>query len=162
MTSTVTPLNGPQGGLGLLLQTFRSFGPRGWLFALAGSAVALVLVGVPTAIIDTPLFARMTPIRDQDYAIWVATAILAGLIAGTFGAATGSGQTAFASGGVLSAFAVGCPICNKLVVLLIGTSGALTFFAPFQLYLGLAGLVLLGWTLWLRMNAMAGNCPVRP
>jgi hypothetical protein len=55
---------------------------------------------------------------------------------------------------------VGCPICNKLVVLLLGTSGALTFFGPAQLYIGLVSLALLGWTLRLRARAVAGPCPV--
>ncbi|MEV6867405.1 hypothetical protein AB0M44_41240 [Streptosporangium subroseum] len=32
--------------------------------------------------------------------------------------------------GLLSAFAVGCPICNKLIVMALGVSGALTHFAP--------------------------------
>ena len=158
MTTTVTPIAPPQQSPRLILQAFRSFGPRGWLFALAGSVAALVLIGIPAAIIRNPFFVRMTPIRDQDYAIWVATAVLAGLITGTFGAATGPGEKALASGGVLSVFAVGCPICNKLVVLLIGTSGALTFFAPLQLYLGLAALALLAWTLWLRVSALSGSC----
>ena len=139
-------------------QALGAFGSRGWLFAFAGSAAALVLIGIPTAIIQNPFFIRMTPTRGQDYAIWVATAVLAGLIAGTYGAAIGPGQKALASGGILAAFAVGCPICNKLVVLLIGTSGALTFFAPLQLFLGLGALALLAWTLWLRVNALAGSC----
>ena len=160
MTTASTPIDVSRRGFVLAVQAIGSFGLRGWLFALAGAAAALVLIGIPSAIIQNSLFVRMTPTRDQDYAIWVATAVLAGLIVGTFGAAAGSSEKALASGGVLSVVAVGCPICNKLVVLLIGTSGALSFFAPLQLYLGLAALVLLAWTLWLRVNALAGSCRV--
>ena len=64
------------------------------------------------------------------------------------------------SGGVLSVLAVGCPTCNKLVVLLLGTTGALTFFAPLQIYIGIASVLLLGWTLLLRARALVGTCSV--
>jgi len=61
---------------------------------------------------------------------------------------------------VLSVLAVGCPICNKPVVLLLGTAGALNFFEPLQLYIGIASVLLLGWTLLLRATALAGTCSV--
>ncbi len=37
-------------------------------------------------------------------------------------------------------FAIGCPVCNKLVVLALGFSGALAYFEPIQPALALAGL----------------------
>lgn len=138
------------------------FSIRGWLAAAFGGLAALVLIGIPTAIIDTPYFLRMTPVRVQDYAIWGATALLAGLIAGTFALplrAVGKGK--MLSGGFLSYLAVGCPICNKLVVLLLGVSGALTYFAPAQIYIGLASLLLLAWTLRLRVRTLVGACAVQ-
>jgi len=46
-------------------------------------------------------------------------------------------------GGALAYFAVGCPTCNHLVVLAIGASGALQWFAPLQPILALAGIVVL-------------------
>ncbi len=52
------------------------------------------------------------------------------------------------------------PICNKPVVLLLGTSGALTFFASIQLYIGIASVLLLGWTLLLRAKSLTGTCSV--
>lgn len=146
-----------------VLSALHLFGLRGWAVAALGTTVALLFIGLPSAIIENPLFVRMTPIRDQDYVLWVATSVMIGLIAGTFAPSMhrgGEGKTV--SGGVLSTLAVGCPICNKLVVLLLGTSGALTFFAPAQLYIGIASLLLLGWTLRLRARALVGACPVSP
>ena len=142
-------------------RALRLFGPRGWLVAAVGTTAALIVIGIPAAIVDTPFFVRMIPVRMQDYAIWPASALLVGLIAGTYarGAPSDSEGKAL-SGGMLSFFAVGCPICNKLVVLLLGTSGALTIFAPAQLYIGLASLGLLAWTLRLRARAVIGLCPV--
>jgi hypothetical protein len=117
--------------------------------------VTLLAIGLVTAIIENPLFVRMTPVRPQDYVIWLASGLLVGLIAGTFvgpAPARHGGKTI--SGGVLSVLAVGCPICNKLVVLLLGVSGALTIFEPAQLYLGVVSVVLLAWTLRLRARAV--------
>jgi len=48
-----------------------------------------------------------------------------------------------------SFFSVGCPVCNKLVVLLLGIGGAMTFFNPLLPFLGMASIVLLGVTLFL-------------
>jgi|GEM_PF-658717 len=137
------------------------FGLRGWTVTAAGAIFVLVSIGVPSKLIDSPFFFRMTPIRTQDYAIWAATAVLVGLIAGTFvlpARAENQGKALF--GAFLSDLAVGCPICNKLVVLLLGTSGALTFFAPAQLYIGLASLAFLAWTLRLRARSVTGSCLV--
>ncbi|MBI4295655.1 MAG: hypothetical protein HY667_00915 [Chloroflexi bacterium] len=134
---------------------FRLFGLRGWLVTAAGGIVTLGIIGITAVIIDNPFFARTMPVRTQDYIIWVATGLLAGLITGTYTLsvkAQAGGKAV--SGGFLSFLAVGCPICNKLVLLLVGTSGALNFFAPLQLYIGLASLVLLGWALHLRVQAI--------
>ena len=125
--------------------------------ALAASATAL-LTGIPTDVVPNSLFRRMTPIPWWTYPVWAATAVLAGLVAASYvqrrppGAPT-SGR-AFA-GGLLSFLAVGCPICNKLVVALLGVSGALTFFAPLQPVLAVVGLALLALTVTLRLRAVA-------
>lgn len=57
------------------------------------------------------------------------------------------------AGGLLSFFAIGCPVCNKVVVLAIGTTGALDWFAPAQPLLAAASIVLLGWALRQRLRA---------
>jgi hypothetical protein len=51
------------------------------------------------------------------------------------------------------------PVCNKLVVLLLGVSGALTVWALLQPVLGLASVALLGWALRTRLAAER-SCPV--
>ncbi len=152
-------------GLSALIDEIRlalgRFGPRGWLVAGSAGLATLVAIGLTAAIIDSPLFIRMTPVRSQDYVIWLASALLVGLIAGTFvgPAPAGHGRKAV-TGGVLSVLAVGCPICNKLVVLLLGVSGALTVFGPAQLYLGALSVVLLAWTFRLRVRAVVQACSV--
>ena len=64
--------------------------------------------------------------------------------------------------GSLGAFlAIGCPVCNKIALVLLGWSGALSIWAPLQPVLGAASLVLLAvtaaWRIRLRMRG--GACP---
>lgn len=141
----------------------RLFRVRSWLVAAAAAVATLVLIGIPAAIIGNPFFIRMLPVRPQDYVIWVMTGILAGLVAGTYALpAGGRPQVKVVSGGFLSFLAVGCPICNKLVLLLLGTSGALTYFAPAQLFIGIASIGLLGWALHMRVQAVNRTCCAIP
>ena len=127
------------------------------LGVLAAVAVAL-LIGVPTGIIDTPWYTRMTPVLWWNYPVWAVSSLLSGALASTYIRdpsvplpATEEGKTL--TGTMLSLFAVGCPICNKLVVLALGVSGALTWFAPIQPLLAVASLSLLAYALWARRRA---------
>ena len=135
------------------------FGVSGWLAATIGAAGAFLVLGIPSVIIENPYFIRMIPVRTQDYVIWIITSMLLGLVLGTFAIPSVKGNSGKVFGsGLLSFLAVGCPICNKLVVLLLGISGALAFFEPLQLYLGVGSIALLVWTLVLRARAFRGAC----
>lgn len=138
-----------------------SWPPRRWLAALVGAAVFALAAGIPTDVVPTPLFTRMTPVQWWNYPILVATAVLGGLLAATYvrapSQAGGIGKTA--GGGLLSALAIGCPVCNKLVVFALGFSGALTIWAPLQPILGIVSIAVLGWTLRARL-ATEQACPV--
>jgi hypothetical protein len=137
------------------------FGLRGWLVVFLAGIGTLLAIGTASAIFSNPYFTRMTPVRAQDFPIWIATGVLVGLIAGTFATRSVGGHTGkVLAGGLFADLAVGCPVCNKVVVLLIGTSGALTFFEPLQLWIGLGSLGLLVWTLLLRARAITTPCPV--
>jgi hypothetical protein len=139
--------------------TLSRFGVRGWLAAAIGAASAFLVLGVPSVIIDNSYFIRMIPVRTQDYVIWLITSVLFGLVLGTFAIPSVKGNSGKVFGsGILSFLAVGCPICNKLVVLLLGVSGALAFFEPLQLYLGIGSIALLIWTLALRARSFYGAC----
>jgi len=134
---------------------------KGWAVTALTATIGLAVIGLATAIYENPLFVRMTPVRAQDYGIWIVSSVLMGLIVGSYFVARSTrSDEKILSGGLLSVLAVGCPTCNKLVVLLLGTTGALTFFAPLQLYIGIASVLLLGWTLVLRAKALADTCTV--
>ena len=63
-------------------------------------------------------------------------------------------------GGLVSFFAVGCPVCNKVVLLALGTTGARQWFEPIQPYLAAASVVLLAVALRARLRSEF-HCAVR-
>lgn len=134
------------------------------LAAVPGTAAAAVFVGVPTDVLPNPWFQRMTPVRTLDLVLWPLISVALGLLIATYavgrrdarGAAQGTG------GGLLGAFAVGCPICNKLVVAVLGVSGAFTYFEPIQPLLGVAAIALALVALRRRLAVVQGACPVTP
>ncbi len=142
--------------------TLRSWPLRRWVAAGVGSLVTALLVGVPTGVIPSSFYTRMTPVLWWNYPVWLATALLAGLLVATYVRSPDSGSSptvGLTGGGVLSVLAVGCPVCNKLVVALVGLSGALNLWAPIQPILGVASLGLLAWALRRRLATEAA-CPV--
>ncbi|HEX5416319.1 MAG TPA: hypothetical protein VFZ25_11680 [Chloroflexota bacterium] len=137
---------------------------RYWLYALLGMIAGGILLGIPTAIIPNPVFERMIAAGPADYFFWVLSSGLFGLVGATYLVGPENGtmaETPVMGGSLLSVFAVGCPICNKLVVLALGASSALTYFSPIQPLIGLVSVGLLGYALWLRLRALSGVCPVR-
>jgi len=140
----------------------RLLGLRGIAVGLAAALFTMPLIGLPTAVVPNRFFVRMTPTRPQDYLFLALTALLVGLIAATYAAPQGSslpgGEGRLGGGGLLSFLAIGCPICNKLVVLALGIGGALRWFAPIQPLLGGASLMLLGVAAWSRLRALRVGC----
>lgn len=132
-----------------------------WLVAGAGAIVVALIVGVPTGLVATPLYTRMTPVSWWSYGVWISTAVLSGLIIATYvhrPAQSPTSSKAGLLGNAGSMLAVGCPVCNKVVVAIAGVSGALHVWAPLQPLIAAASLVLLGWALRRRLIPQA--CPV--
>lgn len=135
----------------------RSWPAGRWLVAVLAGGVAALAIGVPTGVIETSLYTRMTPVTWWDYPVWAVSAVLVGLIAATYVRAGGpaaapdrSRRTLAAT--LLSTFAVGCPVCNKLVVAAIGASGALSYWAPLQPVLGVLSITVLAAALAVRLR----------
>lgn len=133
----------------------------GWRYAmrslLVAAGVALV-IGLPTDVIPNPFWTRMTPVRPEDYVFLIAISLVTGALLATYFGETGlagRGAKAGLGGGALGYFAIGCPICNKLIVALLGTSGALTYFAPIQPILGTAAVALALAGLAVRLRTLA-------
>lgn len=123
-----------------------------WVAAILIAAVAYLVIAVPTALVTTPVFGRSIPVRPVDHVIAITSALLIGMTwaarrGPTPDAADERGRRRSAFGGLIAALAVGCPVCNKLVLVALGTSGALSWWAPLQPLLGAAAVVLLATTL---------------
>lgn len=128
--------------------------------------VAAAALGLPTDVIPNPLFGRPVPVTGWSYFVLAAAAVLSGLLLATYvnqadapadelDGPAGVGGV----GGLLGFFAIGCPVCNKVVVLAVGTTGALDWFAPAQPVLAVASLVLLAVALRARLRGELA-CPV--
>lgn len=142
------------------------FGVRFWgLSVLFAGGVAL-LIGIPTVLISNHWFIRMTPTSSQDYIIWILSALLIGPVIALALLYPMKQDVQKAGGGramvgtILSLLSVGCPVCNKVIVFLLGFSGAMTFFNPLRPFLGIASVVLLATTLFLRVRVLRFGCPV--
>lgn len=150
----------------------RSMSPELWRAIGAGLAVAvlfLVVVGLVTGAIDTPVLERQTPLLAIDYPIWVVNAALLGALSGLSVYArsrriTQTG-TAIYSGGFLAAFAVSCPLCNGLLVGLFGTAGVLNVIEPARPFINVATMLILTVLLvrrWRTFRADCAACEVTP
>jgi hypothetical protein len=149
------------------LDTLRRWSGRQLVVAALAALVIAVLIGVPTDVIPNPVFGRPVPVTWWSYPTLVVTALLGGLLVGTYvrrdesmidevDAPTRNGGIA----GLLSFFAVGCPVCNKVVIVALGATGARQWFEPIQPILAVASIVLLAWALRARLRS-ADTCRVR-
>lgn len=138
---------------------------RRWTAAAIATVLVFVAIGVPTDVIANPWFGRPVEVTWWSYPVLGVTAVLAGLLAATYVREPTAHDTvtpiddeldppgkAAGLGGLLSFFAVGCPTCNKLAVVALGTTGALDWFAPAQPLLAVASIALLAWALRARMR----------
>lgn len=145
-------------------------GIRFWSLSALYTLAAALFIGVPTVLIPNPFFVRVVPTSPLDYTIWAISILLIGplLALATLYPMSAQGSSRLAGKGtgrafggwILSFLSVGCPVCNKVVVLLLGFSGAMTFFAPLQPLLGIASISMLGVTLFLRIRVLRYGCPV--
>lgn len=150
------------------------------------AALGLVAFGLVSAIIPNPVFGRQIAPEPFAIVVWLVSGLLMGLLAGTYLVPPLAAATAFPGpggavaleagpgaearrtsalgyvGGLAAFLAIGCPVCNKVALVLLGTSGALSIWAPLQPLLGLASVALLAASLaWrLRMRARGNACPV--
>lgn len=140
-----------------------SWPARRWL-AAGGAAVAFtLLVAVPTDLIDTPVFSRAIPPPWWAWPSLVVSSVLGGLLVATYVAAPDRSDDTTTrrggwAGGLLTYFAVGCPVCNKLALLALGSAGAVTWFEPVQPVLQALAVVLLAWALRARLRGEL-SCP---
>jgi hypothetical protein len=148
------------------VETLSSWSSRQWAAAAFSALLVALAIGLPSDVIPNPVFGRPIEVTWWSYPVLVITAVLAGLLIGTYVRSADPvadevdrSMRAGGAGGMLSFFAVGCPTCNKLVVVALGSSGALDWFAPAQPILAALSIVLLIWALRARLNSPT-SCPI--
>lgn len=143
----------------------RAWPARRWWVAAGATVAALLVIGLPTDVVPNPVFGRSIEVTWWSYPALVVAALMGGLLAATY---IRLGQpaeqvdrpgTLGGVGGFLAYLAVGCPVCNKLVLLALGTTGAMQWFAPVQPVLAVVGVALLAWALLVRLRGEVA-CPV--
>jgi hypothetical protein len=151
-----------------MLDALRTWSPRRWWAAAAAAVATALVVALPTAMIPNPVFGREIPTTWWAWPTLALTAVLGGLLVATYVREPGSAPLSSGGldrrgtvGGLLSFFAVGCPVCNKLALIALGYTGALQWFAPVQPLLAVGGVVLLAWALRSRLRGQLA-CPVMP
>ena len=172
----------------LALQALRLWTLRQVLLAALMSIGVAVLIGIATVLIPNPIFARDIPPVWWNYPVWLVTSGMSGMLmvtylrtdagSGVVPSAASPSESAVESdstrmveveeqrtgrfglaGGLLAWFAVGCPVCNKLALLALGYTGAITWFAPIQPFLALGALVLTSSALMWRLRGQVA-CPM--
>lgn len=169
-------------------QALRMWSARQALIALLTAVVVAVVIGLATVLIPNPVFGREIPPVWWNYPVWLLTSALSGMLAATYVRADNMNESSAdasesdggrveaaptdealtrrtgrmgVAGGILAWFAVGCPVCNKIALLALGYSGAVTWFAPAQPFLALGAMVLTGVALVWRLRGQVA-CPVKP
>jgi hypothetical protein len=133
---------------------------RRWMAALLATVGSALVLGLPTDLIPNPVFGRQIEAPAWSYAALVLTSVLSGLLLATYVSEVPRGERdlppedakRLTAGGLLAFFAIGCPTCNKLVLLALGSSGAITWFEPLQPLLAVAGILLLAYALRRRLR----------
>jgi hypothetical protein len=145
-----------------MFAVMRSWNRQRWTVAVMAGVAAYFLMGLPTAVIDNPVFGRAVAVTPWSGPVLIVSSVLVGLIMATYvnplngvddrQVPVDRHAKLSGVGGLLSFFAIGCPVCNKIVLLALGTSGALNFFAPLQPILAIAGVAFLGYALVKRLR----------
>lgn len=152
------------------MDTMANWNARQWATALVAGLLVALAVGIPSDVIPNPVFGRPVDVTWWSYPVLVVTAVFGGLLAATY---VREPMTAGPDldddidrpgkvggvAGLLSFFAVGCPTCNKLVIIAIGSTGALDWFAPAQPVLAMLSVGLLAWALRARLR-VADACRI--
>ena len=159
---------------GYARQALPQWTARQALVAAAAAVVIGLLIGFVTVLIPNSVFARDIPPVWWNYPVWIITSVVSGMLLATYVQPTKGASVDVEAGdpkgrqgkmgmigGFLSWFAVGCPVCNKLALAAFGYSGAITYFAPIQPFLGIAALLLTSIALLWRLKGQI-LCSVTP
>jgi len=118
-------------------------------YSVIGVIVSVVLffvLGSVSALIPNPFFVRMVESTSLDWIFLISSSVLLGIYTGIHyykKTVVNACTTTSYAGGIGSFLAFGCPICNKLLIILFGTTALMTYFDPYRSILGFGSIVIL-------------------
>lgn len=107
-------------------------------------------LGTVAALWENPLFMRMTPTGNFEITLLFLLSVLTGFYFGL--PQRECGKRTAGTGGVIGFLGLACPVCNKILVLLFGSTLLLEYYEPARLYLALGGTALLAVAIWLKLT----------
>lgn len=117
-----------------------------FLTGISSTILIILAMGIPTALVPNPFFHRMIDVTILDYVFLFGTSMLLGLFVSISlykRSTKGKENYLAAGGGILGVFAFACPLCNVLLVSVLGASLVSSFFVPFGTWLGVLGIAIL-------------------
>ena len=123
---------------------------REWFISLSITVATFLLFDTVTALWSNPFFIRMTEVSDLDYVILSFETILIGLFIGIRAPKCAVKKAGF--GGIFGFLGFGCSLCNKLLLLLFGSSFLLTYFEPIRYYVGVTGILIFSFALFQKLS----------
>ena len=123
---------------------------REWFISLSITVATFLLFDTVTALWSNPFFIRMTEVSDLDYVILSFETILIGLFFGIRAPKCAVKKAGF--GGIFGFLGFGCSLCNKLLLLLFGSSFLLTYFEPIRYYVGVTGILIFSFALFQKLS----------
>jgi hypothetical protein len=135
----------------------KNWSKQRWLIAILSSIITGLVIALPTAIIENPIFGRDIAVTSWSIPVLLITSILSGMLFATYirneSILDEDKSLKLGTAGALFSFlAVGCPVCNKIALIALGYSGAIKYFAPVQPYLAILGVVVLSYALIKRLD----------
>jgi len=132
------------------------------LMALGFSALFFVFLGTPTALVPNPIiqYTRMIEATLLDYFFLATTSLLLGILISLklyFKSEKRVGARELA-GGTAGFVAFSCPICNALLVALLGGTTIMAFIEPLRPLLGVVSVIILSYLIYTTVTCR--NCVV--
>ncbi len=116
---------------------------------VAAATAMFVVLGTVAALWENPLFMRMTPTSGFEVALLLLQSLLAGVYVGL--PQSPCGKRTAGAGAIIGFLGIACPVCNKVLALLIGSALLLEYYEPVRLYVALGGAALLAAAVWLKL-----------
>lgn len=103
--------------------------------------LAFGFAGTVTALWSNPLFVRMTPSGTAELVLLALGATLIGVFTAVRRPICSVRRAG--AGSVAAFLGIACPVCNKLLVLVVGAPLLMSYYEPVRLYVAAAGVLLL-------------------